>query len=170
MLTIASGCGSRYFEVTFKGFGITINKHQIGHGGGQNGKTGDELALMIRRYDIGLMAKMAAKLQAVPEGNGTMLDRTAIVYLSDSANAHQATFWNYPTLVLGNLGGRLKTGGRYLEYPRCGRTGHRTMGCFYNTLLHAVGAPRDSSGQAAGRACARSRQLRAHQCALMVLR
>lgn len=147
VLTIASGCGSRYFEVTFKGLGINIDKHQIGHGGGADGKTGDELALIIRRYHIGLMAKIAANLKAVPEGNGTMLDRTAIVYLSDSANAHHATCWEWPTLILGNLGGRLKTHGRYLEYPFYGRTGHRTMGCLYATLLHAVGAPRDSFGQ-----------------------
>jgi len=148
VLTIASGCGGRYFEVTFKGLGITIDKHQIGHGVGANGKTGDELALIIRRYHIGLMAKIAAKLQAVPEGNGTMLDRTAIIYLSDSANAHHATCWEWPTLILGDLGGRLKTRGRYLEYPRYGRGGHRTMGCLYTTLLHAIGSPRDSFGQA----------------------
>jgi len=147
VLTIASGCGGRYFEVTFKGLGISIDKHQIGHGGGENGKSGDELAQTIRRFHIELMAKLAAKLQVVPEGNGTMLDNTAIIYLSDSANAHHATCWEWPTLILGDLGGRLKTKGRYLEYPRYGRTGHRTMGCLYATLLHAAGAPRDSFGQ-----------------------
>ncbi len=147
VLTIASGCGSRYFEVTFKGLGINIDKHQIGHGVGENGKTGDELAQIIRRFHVELIAKLAAKLQAVPEGNGTMLDRTTIIYLSDSANAHHATCWEWPTLILGDLGGRLKTRGRYLEYPRYGRTGHRTMGCLYTTLLHAAGAPRDSFGQ-----------------------
>ena len=29
-----------------------------------------------------------------------------------------------------------------------GRAGHRAMGCFYSTLLHAGGVPGDSFGQA----------------------
>jgi hypothetical protein len=146
MLVLASGCGSPYFEVTFRGLGVGVNLHHIGHGGGENGKNGDELTRMICRYHIGLVAKLADRLKAVPEGNGTMLDNTVIVFLSDSAEAHHATCYEWPMLILGNLGGKLKTGGRYIEFPRYGQAGHRTIANLYCTFLHAAGAPRDKFG------------------------
>jgi hypothetical protein len=49
-------------------------------------------------------------------------------------------------VLIGNLGGRLKTGGRYLEFPAYGLPGHRTIGSLYNTLLHAAGKPRAKFG------------------------
>jgi hypothetical protein len=146
VLVLASGCGGPYFEVTFRGLGINVHKHHIGHGLGENGKTGDELARTIRRYHMGLVARLADRLKAVPEGTGTMLDNTVIVYLSDSADAHHATCYEWPILILGNLGGKLKTQGRYIEFPRYGRAGHRTIANLYCTFLHAAGAPRDKFG------------------------
>jgi hypothetical protein len=146
VLVLASGCGSPYFEVTFRGLGVGVNLHHIGHGGGENGKDWDELTRMICRYHVGLVAKLADRLKAVPEGNGTMLDNTVIVFLSDSAEAHHATCYEWPMLILGNLGGKLKTGGRYIEFPRYGRAGHRTIANLYCTFLHAAGIPRDKFG------------------------
>jgi hypothetical protein len=48
-------------------------------------------------------------------------------------------------VVIGNLGGRLKSG-RYIEYPYWGNPGHREIGNLYTTLLHAVGDKRDYFG------------------------
>lgn len=48
-------------------------------------------------------------------------------------------------VVLGDLGGKLKTG-RYVDYPGYGQPGHRTTANMYVTLLHLAGAPRDSFG------------------------
>jgi hypothetical protein len=145
-LVLASGAGDRYFEVVFKGLGIGVNMHTIGHGQGENGKTAVELTRIIRRFHLGLVTRLADKLAAVPEGNGTMLDNTAIVYLSDAGDGHHAANWEYPMVILGDLGGRLKTGGRYLEFPHYGRPGHRTIASLYCTLLHAAGTPRDKFG------------------------
>lgn len=146
VLTLSSGCGSSNFEVRFTGLGISLDKHAIGHGQGENGKSGDELAQIIRRWHMEQLALIATKLHAVPEGNGTMLDNTAIIYLSDSADAHHARCLEWPLLILGDLGGKLKTHGRYIEFPSYGRTGHRTMGCLYSTFLHAVGVERNTFG------------------------
>lgn len=146
VLTLASGCGSSNFEVRFTGLGISLDKHAIGHGQGENGKSGDELARIIRRWHMEQLATIATRLQAIPEGNGTMLDNTAIIYLSDSADAHHARCLEWPLLILGDLGGKLKTRGRYIEYPAYGRPGHRTMACLYSTFLHAAGSQRDTFG------------------------
>ncbi len=145
--TIASGCGDPFFSVRFKGLGITLDKHSIGHGGGFNGRTAAELSTAIRRFHIELVARLAAKLQAVKEGDGTMLDNTLIVYLSDSAESHHSRCWDWPMVLVGGLGGKLRAGGRYLAYPKYGAKGHRTIANMYTTFLAAAGVNRDHFGQ-----------------------
>ena len=49
-------------------------------------------------------------------------------------------------VLIGNLGGRLKTGGRVLQYPKYQEKGHRTISNLYITLLHAVDKPRERFG------------------------
>ena len=85
-------------------------------------------------------------ISAVDGGNGTMLDHTTILFLSDSGDGHHPQLRTWPMVVLGNLGGRLKTGGRYLEFPGYGLANHRTIGSLYSTLLHAAGQPRAKFG------------------------
>jgi hypothetical protein len=145
VLTLSSAAGVRDFDITFKGLGLTIDKHSIGHGGSFQGKTWADLYNMIRKYHFELIAGLCRKLEKVPEGNGTMLDNTVIVYLSDGAEGHHSRCWEWPMVVIGDLGGKLKTG-RYVDYPGYGRKGHRTTANLYLTLLHLAGAKRDTFG------------------------
>ena len=85
---------------------------------------------------------LAGKLAAVPEGAGTMLDNTVFVYTSDFGETHHSTGDDWSYLLLGNLGGQLKTG-QHLDYPLRGRAGNRSINALYCTLLHAAGAPRE---------------------------
>ena len=145
VLTLSSAAGIQDFDITFKGLGLNIDKHSIGHGGSFQGKTWAELYNIIRRYHFDLIAGLMRKLEKVPEGNGTMLDNTVIVYLSDGAEGHHSRCWEWPMVVLGNMGGKLKSG-RYIDYPGYGRNGHRTTANMYLTLLHLAGAMRDNFG------------------------
>ncbi|VTU02060.1 Uncharacterized protein OS=Pirellula staleyi (strain ATCC 27377 / DSM 6068 / ICPB 4128) GN=Psta_0305 PE=4 SV=1: HXXSHH [Gemmataceae bacterium] len=145
-VTIASGAGNPYFSVRFKGLGITLDKHSIGHGGGFEGKTADELSTTIRRFHFELIARLVKTLQGVKEGNGTMFDNTLIVYLSDGAEGHHSRCWEWPAVLIGNLGGALKTG-RYLELPGHGAKGHKHIGNLYTTFLNAAGDQRETFGQ-----------------------
>ena len=86
------------------------------------------------------------KLESVPEGDGTVLDNTAILYLSGAADRHHSSCFEWPMVLIGNLGGRLRSNGRYLCWPNYGEKGHRTVANLYCTLLHAAGTPRDSFG------------------------
>ena len=148
VLTLASGCGDPYFSVRWKGLGVPLDKHSIGHGKGLDEKTAEQLTTLIRRYHMELIARLAAKLQSVPEGGGTMLDNTVIIYLSDAAESHHSRCWDWPMLVLGDLGGRMKTRGRYLCFPKYAAQGHKTTANFLLTLLEAAGAPRKTFGLA----------------------
>ena len=101
---------------------------------------------IVRRFQVGLIAGLAQKLAAVPEGDGNMLDNTLIVYFRDAGQQHHANYENFPMVLVGNLGRKFKTG-RFLHYPSYHCDGNRTLGSFYTTILHAVGHPRDGFGQ-----------------------
>ena len=143
-VTLASGAGSRHFEVAFGGLGITANKHQIGH---RQVDGALEMELKIRQFHVALLARLVEKLKSVPEGDGSMMDHTVIIYLSDSAENHHSTCYEWPMIMLGDLGGRIRGGNRFLNFPKYGAAGHRTVAQFYSTLLHAAGAPVDHFGQ-----------------------
>ncbi|MDZ4780014.1 MAG: DUF1552 domain-containing protein [Planctomycetia bacterium] len=145
--TIASGVGFPYFNVLFNGLGIELQKHQIGHLlYNEDDRTGWELAQKIRAFHFGLIARFMQKLNEVPEGDGTMLDNTVVVYLSDAAETHHSRCFEWPMVVLGGARGKLKTGGRYIQLPDYGKPNHRTINTLYNTLLYAAGKPRDDFG------------------------
>ena len=122
------------------------NVHGIGHHEICNGKTPEQARDIIRTHHMRLLAGLAKKLEAIPEGDGTMLDHTMIVYMSDSGNEHHADLKEWPFVILGGTGGRLRMAGRYLRYPEYGKIGHRTIGNFYTTLLNAHGNAIDHYG------------------------
>ncbi len=144
--TIASGVGDPYFNVKFYGLGIDASKHAIGHGGGLRGLTSEQMSIRIRRFHFELIARLMKKLDSVPEQDGTMLDNTLIIYLSDAAETHHSRCWEWPFVLFGNVRQRLKAGGWYLTYPNYGNSGHCTINNLYSTLLHAAGAPRVDFG------------------------
>ncbi len=146
VVTLVSGGGGQSGGA-FPEIGI-LDSHHIGHGGSYGDKNYAECFILVRQLHTRLIARLAAQLAAVPEGDGTMLDNTLIVYLSDSADGHHPSCYQWPLVLLGNLGGRLKTDGRYLDFPKYGLAGHRTLANFYCTLLHAAGALRDRFGVA----------------------
>ncbi len=144
VLTLSSAAGVRDFDICFTGLGLTKGKHHTGHGGSQNGMTWYEVSQMIRRFHFTLIARLAKKLEAVPEGDGNMLDNTLIVYLSDGAEGHHSRCWEWPMVMLGNVAGQLKTG-RYIDYPAYGFKGHRTTGNLYTTFMKLAGSKSDAT-------------------------
>ena len=144
-LTIASGVGNPYFSVKFTGLGIDIGKHSIGHGGSFKDWNADQLKVKIRKFHFQLIADLMKKLEAVPEGNDTMLDNTVIVYLSDAAEAHHSRCGQWPFVLIPGKNTGLK-GGRYIDFPHYMQDGHREIGNLYTTLLHAAGDKRQYFG------------------------
>ena len=132
----------------YSGIGVGNNVHAIGHGAGYATLSSQDCRNAIRTFHIDLIASMAAKLNKIPEGDGTMLDNTIIVYTSDNAANHHSFGLDWPMLVLGNAGGALKSKGRYLAYPRYGTSNHKHTICnWFTTLCHVAGVPQDLFGQ-----------------------
>ncbi|HVK85590.1 MAG TPA: DUF1552 domain-containing protein [Kofleriaceae bacterium] len=98
-----------------------------------------EAILAVTRKQIDLIGRFAAKLDAVPEGSGTMLDHTIIVFISDNGEQHHSQSREWPVLLLGGSALGLKTDGRTVVYPRIGKANNRQVSNLWNTLGHATG-------------------------------
>ena len=151
VVTVSSGAGQDQTGVNFDGTELGLDagpipSHEVGHNQVVQGTSADELHIRTRQRHCQKLAAFVRKLDSIPEGNGTMMDNTVIVYLSDAAEDHHPEAREWPLIVIGDLGGRLMTKNRYLRFPWYGKPGHRTVATFYTALLHAVGERRDRFG------------------------
>jgi hypothetical protein len=70
----------------------------------------------INRYHIELFSYFLQRLDAIPEGEGTLLDQCAIVYGSGLSDGNRHNHNDLPILVAGG-GQGLFEGGRHVRYP-----------------------------------------------------
>jgi len=138
--TIASGVGHQDFSIVFDKLGVGLEKHSIGHALYNKEPVAIEASEKIRTFHFKLIAQTLKKLESIPEGSGTMLDNTLIVYFSDAANEHHTKCEEWPYVILGGQP-RMKLAGRCLTYADFNNSGHRTVNTIHNTLLHATGRP-----------------------------
>lgn len=139
----ADGLGSQYTKLGFDSGQV----HGIGHGKVPEGaESVDHARGLIRGYQLDNVAMIAEKLSKIPEGDGSMLDNTTIIYFSDVGDKHHASNREWPYIVLGDMGGRLNSAGHYIQYPHKGHEGHRTIASWWLTLLQAAGRPQDGFG------------------------
>ena len=73
------------------------------------------------------------KLRSTPDGDGSLLDHSIILYGSNMSNSNAHDHFPLPNLVVGRASGRLK-GGRHLKYPD-----HTPMTNLLVTLLDKTG-------------------------------
>jgi hypothetical protein len=137
------GLGSQYTKLGFASGQV----HGIGHGKVPEGaESVDHARGLIRGFQLNHVAKIATQLAKIPEGDGCMLDNTTIIYFSDVGDKHHASNREWPYIVLGDMGGRLKSAGQYIQYPHKEHAGHHTIASWWLTLLHAAGKPQDGFG------------------------
>jgi hypothetical protein len=134
-------------SIVYRGLGIGRDVHGLGHGEGPDGMSPVEARRRILTFHVDQIARLAAKLAAVPEADGTMLDHTLIVLVSDAAEKHHSGCYEWPLVTVGGAGRRFRPAGRYLQFPGYQKPGHRTIAGFYTTLLHAVGHEAEQFGQ-----------------------
>lgn len=158
VVTISSGLGG--LGPNYKGFS-NMGQHSAGHGNPdpELGVRGTEIVRRAHRFMAERTAAMMKQLHSIPEGGGTLLDNTLVVFMSDSAERQHSQGTQWPIVLLGSLGGRLKTG-QLVSYPMQAKTVENdygesreqgsgyptnpTLNRFYCTLLHAAGAPREN--------------------------
>lgn len=117
------------------------------HGGSHHAEDPKRIAdyAKINRYHIQCLAYFAKKLQATPDGDGTLLDHSVIMYGTNMGNSNQHLHYDVPHILLGGASGQLK-GGRHLAFPS--RT--ITTGNLLLSVLHMFGVNQDSIGDSTG--------------------
>ena len=70
----------------------------------------------INRYHVQMLAYFLEKLKAMPDGDGTLLDHSIVLYGSNMGNSNQHQHYDVPHILAGGAGGKL-SGGRHLAYP-----------------------------------------------------
>ena len=71
----------------------------------------------LNRYHVSTMAYLAEKLKAEKDGDGTLLDRSLILYGTNMGNSNQHQHYDVPHILVGGANGQLK-GNRHLAYDR----------------------------------------------------
>ena len=103
----------------------------------------------ISRFHVSQLAYLAAKLDSMPEGEGTVLDNSCLMFLSELwiDRLHDNT--RLPLVLAGGLGGTLETG-RALNYQKAGDD-NRKMCSLYLSIMDRMGIKLDRFGDATTR-------------------
>ncbi len=94
--------------------GITDSHHPLSHSGDGDLVARDKLTKIYTWY-ADRFAYFLGKLDAIPEGNGTLLDNTLVVWSSEIGKGNNHSFSKLPVVLAGGIGGKVVTG-RYLVY------------------------------------------------------
>jgi len=130
VLTIGSGRGEIFGS--WKGVGVEQQGHNLGH----MEQPDNPIWIKIRQYNSRMLVRLMEELESVPEGSGTMMDNTLIVYTSNNADRQHTSGANWPVMLLGNCGGIFKSG-CFTQLD-----GKRPINALYATLLETVGVSR----------------------------
>ncbi len=119
---------------------VTRGHHAASH---DNASDGYE---RISRFHVSQLAYLAEKLDSMPEGEGTVLDNSCLMFLSNLWIGRTHDNSRLPVILVGGLGGTLETG-RSLNYLDAG-VENRKMCSLYLSIMDRMGLDVDSFGDA----------------------
>jgi len=116
---------------------------------GHHGASHDDLSdgyERISRFHLSQFASIATRLDAMPEGEGTVLDNSGLLFLSNMWSGWKHDNMKLPVIVAGGMGGALETG-RSLDYLYAGDD-NRKVCSLYLSLMDRMGVKLDRFGDA----------------------
>jgi hypothetical protein len=103
----------------------------------------------VTRYYVSQMAYLTGRLAAMPEGDGTILDHSCLLFLSNMFSGTKHDNSKLPVLQVGTLSGTIQTG-RVLDFA--GKSdAERRMCSLYLSVADRMGVRLDSFGDATTR-------------------
>jgi len=128
---------------TYPEIGIPDPHHPLTHHGGNE----EKIAKMARinAFHVSLFAYFLEKLKATPEGGGTLLDHSLLLYGSGMGNPNVHDHVNLPILVAGGGAGNHK-GGRHIRYAQ-----PTPLANLHLTLLEKAGVRLDAFADSQGK-------------------
>src|SRR5262249_37592935 len=103
----------------------------------------------ITRFHCGQLAYLAGRLDAMREGEGTVLDRSCLLFISSLWSGSQHDSTRVPVLLVGGLDGTLETG-RVIDYTKAGDE-NRKLCSMYLSIMDRMGVKLDRFGDAEAR-------------------
>jgi hypothetical protein len=116
---------------TYPEIGVSDPHHPLTH----HGNDADKVAKMakINAFHVSLFAYYLDRLKATPDGDGTLLDHSLILYGSGMGDPNIHDHVNLPIVVAGGAAGKVK-GGRHIRYAE-----PTPLANLHLTLLERVG-------------------------------
>ena len=135
--------GREFSGVTYPQIGVPDAHHPITH----HQQEVEKIAKVakINHYHVTQFAYLLEKLRSTPDGDGSLLDHTIMMYGTGmgDCNAHDPR--NIPLVLAGGRSAQLK-GGRHLRYPK-----ETPLANLHLTLLDKLGVHLDRIGDSTGR-------------------
>jgi hypothetical protein len=128
--------------LTYNQIGVPDAFHPISHHNNEQAKM-DKL-VKIQTYHTEIFAKFLTKLQKMPDGDGTMLDHSLILYGSNMSNSNAHNHDPLPTALVG--GWKSVKGGQHLKYPD-----QTPLANMLLTILDRAGVPEEKFGDSSGK-------------------
>jgi hypothetical protein len=127
---------------TYPEIGVNEPHHPLTHHGNDPEKIAK--VAKINHFHVSLFAEFLKKLQATPEGNGSLLDHSLYLYGSGMGNPNVHDHTNLPILVAGGAAGNMQ-GGRHIRFEKA-----TPLANLHLTLLNKVGVERESFADSQG--------------------
>lgn len=124
-----------------------LNVRDAHHGASHNDRS--DSYEKISRYYCSQFGYLAARLDAMKEGERTVLDNTCLMFISSMWSGSQHDSSKVPLLLAGGLGGALPTG-RVLDYTKKGDA-NRKLCSLYLSIMDRMGVTLDRFGDATTR-------------------
>jgi len=118
------------------------------HGVSHHGEDPRNIALLskINQYHVKMLAHLIEKLAKTPDGDGTLLDHSLVLYGSNMGNSNQHVHYDVPHVLVGGINGKMK-GGRHIAFPsKTIPTGNLLL-----SILDKYDIHQDSIGDSTGR-------------------
>ncbi|MCP5145170.1 MAG: DUF1552 domain-containing protein [Gammaproteobacteria bacterium] len=129
-------------NMTYNHIGVPDAFHPLSHH--QNNRDKIERLAKVQVYHSQVFSKFLDKLASLPDGDGTMLDNTLLMYGSNMSNSNLHNHFPLPLTLFGGCCGSVK-GGQHLRYPD-----QTPMGNLLLTVLLRAGVPAESFGDSNG--------------------
>jgi len=127
---------------TYPAIGVPEGHHPVSHH--QNDPHNIQQNTKINAYHMSLFAHFLEKLRNTPDGDGTLLDHSMLLYGAGMGDGDQHTPVDLPVVLAGGANGRL-AGGRHIKFPL--NTPFMNLGL---TMLEKLDVKVDAIGDSTG--------------------
>jgi hypothetical protein len=127
---------------SYREIGIADGHHNCTHHQGDPEKIGK--TIRINTHHVEQLAYLVNRMKSTPDGDGTLLDHSMLLYGSSLSDGNQHTHIDLPVAVVGGGCGKLK-GGRHLRYAS-----ETPLNNLLLAMLDKAGVPTETLGDSTG--------------------